>query len=359
MSEPASPAGSQLLSPRESASSSFRRAGSPQSPSRQHTPTIGQDHSRRDFARILRPEIYHPLTQLDTPPSFRSSSKQPSPETPLDGLLQTGHFRAAAISAANKLTLSVSPNDHVTIFELLYIRLVCLTLCGNTALAAQEVKALEDLNSGTYRDDLSQKHLVPWELRVLAVRLQGMGFSDSRKGVVGYYDLAKEAREEITRLKGAFGDAGIEERKMWNLRLEDLSIRVASALVEMGDLSAAASHLATLKEREHGQIGLTKALLWLKIGDTNAARRAVEESGEDAGVVAALSSMADGEYINAISEWRKLCERDADNEMYAQNLAVCLLYSGRMNEVSPIFVQFTSTSANMVVGKRHPRKADR
>ncbi|KFZ04520.1 hypothetical protein V501_09146, partial [Pseudogymnoascus sp. VKM F-4519 (FW-2642)] len=146
----------------------------------------------------------------------------------LPTLLSTSRFRAAAVLAANLLTTATAPTDHPTIFALLYVRLASLTLCNATALAAQEVKALEDLNSALYLDPLTSAHLVPWELRVLAVRLQGIGFNDPRRGVVGYFELARDARRALATLRKAVsedpesGDSTLVERQMWEERLVDL-----------------------------------------------------------------------------------------------------------------------------------------
>ena len=93
----------------------------------------------KDFGYLLRPEIYHPLTLLDVPPPFRVSSLQPDPSTPLDTLIAEGHFRSAAIKAAQLLAASsppIAPSDHENIFTLVYTRLSCLTLCNQTKLVS-------------------------------------------------------------------------------------------------------------------------------------------------------------------------------------------------------------------------------
>lgn len=238
--------------------------------------------------------------------------------------------------AAHKLTTEVAPTDTAQIFELLYIRLACLTLVGETQLAAQEVKILGDLNEAIYISE-DGKSVVPWELRVLAVRLQGIGYGDLRKGVMGYYELAREARAEI--LKCADG-----EKRMWEERLKDLGVRVASALVEMGDLSGAAAHLQTLRSEEGSkEAAFREALLWLKIGDVERAKAVIAsddaEKGEEQYVIAALAKMAEGNYKEAAEVWRGLLDRmDKDRkwegeEMWKVNLGVCLLYSGQIGEV--------------------------
>ncbi len=97
-----------------------------------------------------------------------------------------------------------------------YTRLACLTLIDATPLAAQEVKALEDLNSAFYLDDITGAHLVPWELRVLNVRLQAMGFGDPRRAVMSYYDLAREARSQIAAAAARHDNSA---RELWKDRL--------------------------------------------------------------------------------------------------------------------------------------------
>ncbi|KAJ4174378.1 hypothetical protein NW754_004795 [Fusarium falciforme] len=292
----------------------------------------------KDFSFLLRPEIYHPLTPLNVPVAFRNSQKQPSPEAPLEELLANGHFRAAAIAAVQELTGSgasggIDPTDSAKIFSLLYTRLACLTLIDATPLAAQEVKALEDLNDiRKYVDETTGEHLVPWELRVLNVRLQALGFGDARRAVMSYHDLAREARDRIAKAAAQHDNSATE---LWKARLGDLGIQVAGALIELEDLTGAAHHLSTLRDRGDGRMTLSKALLWLHLGDADSARacaRQVSASDENVEkLITALCDMADGEYESALENWRELKET-MDDEMVGVNTAVCLLYLGRIQE---------------------------
>lgn len=292
----------------------------------------------KDFSYLLKPEIYHPLTTQTVPPPFRSSPHQPAPDTPIADLLAKGHFRAAAIAAVHALTIGPdipSPTDHTRIFDLLYTRLSCLTLIDATPIAAQEARALEDVNNGAfYIDEITGTHLVPWDLRVLVVRLQAMGFGDPRRAVMSYYDLAREAR---LRLRAALATHDHSASELWKARLGELGVKVAGALVEMGDLVGAAAHLAGLRDTGDGKLGMARALLWLQLGDTAAARRCMgngeEDGGHGAKVVSALCEMADGNYEGAVSAWRGLKEEAEGDEMVVINLAVCLLYMGKMDEV--------------------------
>jgi tetratricopeptide (TPR) repeat protein len=217
----------------------------------------------------------------------------------------------------------------------LYTRLSCLTLIDATSLAAQEVKALEDLNARTYIDDATGEHLVPWELRVLNVRLQALGFGDSRRAVMSYHELAREAREHISKAMSRHDNSA---RELWKARLHDLGIKVAGALIEMDDLAGASHHLASLPHKGDSKLALSKALLWLQLGDADRARGCAKETvggaeeAENAEIlITALCDMADGEYEASLANWERL--QDLDDEMVATNTAVCLLYLGRMPEV--------------------------
>ncbi|KAL1841311.1 hypothetical protein VTJ49DRAFT_7148 [Mycothermus thermophilus] len=330
------------------------------------TPRLGP----KDFSFLLRPEIYHPLTQANVPPPFRNPpDPPPAPDTPIDELIAHGHFRAAAIAAARALTSPpgddttpegpLDPTDHRRIFHLFYTRLACLTLIDATPLAAQEVKALGDLHSAFYyysptpthppaddggsttkqksgppQQQQQQQHLVPWPLRVLAIRLQALGFGDPRRAVMSYYELAREAR---TRLAAAVAAEAEAEAAVWRERLVDLGVRVAGALAEMDDLAGAVEHLRTLPRgsgagSSGGMERMREALLWLQLGDVQAARACLaleacpggDDDAAEGGaegrrdvaerVVDALCDMADGEYETALGKWTALREEQAGKE---------------------------------------------
>lgn len=300
------------------------------------------------------------------PIAFRNSAKQPDPTAPLEQLLANGHFRAAAIAAVQELTGSgaqgaVDPTDSQRIFTLLYTRLVCLTLIDATPLAAQEVKALEDLsNTRTYVDDKTGEHLVPWELRVLNVRLQALGFGDPRRAVMSYHDLARDAREHIGKATARHDDSAVE---LWKARLYELGVKVAGALIDMDDLSGAACHLKSLRDRGDGKIALSKALLWLHLGDADEARECASQCSKGAAetekLILALCDMADGDYDSALKKWEDMRGDLPEDEMVGVNTAVCLLYLGRMQEVRAIKYLDENNADLNVPGPRYPRKPHR
>ncbi|KAJ5601505.1 hypothetical protein N7510_011039 [Penicillium lagena] len=313
----------------------------------------------KDLSFLLRPNIYHTLSPIDIPSPLRSEFIVLNPSEPLSAslsvlekLLAEGRFLIAAHFAGAILTSSLISSTNIKmIFALFYARLASLELSGNTLLAAQESKALEDLNSSFYYIDSDfdksetdkerhhpveryPRHIVPWPLRVLAVRLQSIGFGDPRRSIGGLYEIGLEARREIMR-----SDIPEEEREIWRRRLADLGIRSVNALVEMGDLDAAKRSLDNLRDSnpETSMTKMRKALLLLRIGDIDAASKvfsAEDESSRESALLQPLLSMADGRYPTAVEEWRALQQEGTrtDDALVAQNLAVCLLYMGRLDE---------------------------
>lgn len=315
----------------------------------------------QNFSFLRQPEIFHPLSQLEIPLPFRSEFPSLLPGQPLESALQQlndlckkGHYLPAAHFAATILTSSlITSTNYTAIFSLLYTRLTCLLLTGNTLLAAEESKALQDLNSSFYyvdvkpdlpkEDGSSQEppekaHLAPWPLRVIAVRLQSIGFSDTRRGITGLYDLGLEARRHIIR-----PGVGAEEKALWKARLGDLGIRVVNALVEMGDLEAARRSLASMAPPSKSDVRILqqRALLHLRVGDVDSAKDLFSSvSSPSANIVEPLLKMAEGKFDEAVTGWNELlkiyCGTD-DEVLIKQNLAVCLLYVGDLKQVRPSF----------------------
>ncbi len=180
------------------------------------------------------------------------------------------------------------------------------------------------MNSSFYRDEITGKNVLPWELRVLIVRLQGIGYGDAKRGVGGYYDLAKQARAEIKHSQD------MEERQIWRERLQDLGYCVANTLVELGELGAATRHLESLRPRDgkhHSSLDGRLALLYIHLGDIDAARRFLPPNIPN-NPLKPLLSMAEGRYSDAVEEWKAIPATD----IATHNLAVCLFYAGQIEQ---------------------------
>lgn len=275
--------------------------------------------------------LYNPQSSRNPqhlPSQFRTPNSQPPPSTPIPTLLANHNFRSVATAAALRLCTPPAP-PHEELFSLLYTRLACLTLINHLPFAAEESKALQDIDSPFYRDEITGKNVLPWELRVLAVRLQGVGYGDGRRAVGGFYDLAREARAEIKK------STDPEEKQTWKERLKELGLCVANALIEMGDAGAAIRHLESLRPRNGTDEVLEGrlALLYIKAGNVDAARQCLSDTS--ASELRPLLSMADGRYAEAAEEWKA----SPSSDLAKQNLAVCLFYTGEVDETLELLDQ--------------------
>ena len=287
------------------------------------------------------------------------------------------------------------------------MRLACLSLL-DLNLAAQESKVLGDVNSefyhtGTvgvegekgdvdYNDGDGEKskgghderrNILPWELRVLAVRLQAIGYGDARAGVVGYYELAREAREVIgmirrSKQKGhaSKGDEGEEEKSseeeeeaIWHRRLKELGIMVGNALIEMGDLAAAKRHLETLAPPEDKaaaekdeMLSAQLALLSLQMGDIQSAERHLasfqtktsESPQSPSALLNPLISISQSSPDSSTSQLRTILSSLASSSPYiplvTNNLAISLLYDARIEDAIPLLEDLMEQHSEVVKG---------
>lgn len=294
----------------------------------------------KDLTFLLRPANFHPLpstTHIPAPFLSTPSAAPPTDAAPA-ALLQQLRFRAAAIAAAAELTAASSPADNAAILELWYIRLLALCLAHQPAQAAQEIKVFQDLTSTFYLDPDTGRSVIPWEMRVLAVGLALA--SDPRRAVARYYALAAECRAAALDATVAPGD-----RAVWRARLGELGVRVANALLALGDLAAAVRHLSGLRTLPRRREAL--ALLYIRAGMIDQARACAGggdggDGGGDGGdgvdtMMDGLLLMAEGQWAEAVDVWRAMVTRggDCNGEMAANNLAVCQLYLGRLSDVCP------------------------
>lgn len=169
---------------------------------------------------------------------------------------------------------------------------------------------------------------------------------------MGYYELARECREHI-----ASPSSSPSEKDLWRTRLRDTGIRVANVLVEMGELEGAGRHLGTLSATAHPsdtpearEVLIMEALVWLRVGDVAAARRCLSAASSVAenelvdGTLTALLHIANGEYTHAVSAFSTLHSTFPHDAMVVQNLAVSLLYTGRIAEARTMLADLVDES---------------
>ncbi|KAI5198301.1 hypothetical protein E4T39_06833 [Aureobasidium subglaciale] len=338
----ASPASS-LLSPTQ--------PGHPTIRTRSKSP--GARTMQLDLSPLLRPSLYAPVPTSQIAAPFLSSQHQPAPDTDLDTLLSTRRFLHAADKATDLLTSgSISPSDTQKVLDLLYTRFACLVLCNLTPLAAKEAKALSDLlarESATYTRPYREIFLsqIPWHLRLLLLHLQVHGQVDGhRKAIMGLYALGGDCRTlaHKARVEKNEQDVGV-----WKTRLEELGVRVAAELVEMGELETARRHLDTLSsdtadDETKQKMCTRKTLLLLKMGDTEAAQTCLSSIptplNEDAqiqkGVLEALTSLSSSAYSTALAQLQHLATSYPFSALVKHNLAIAHLYTNNVNTASSI-----------------------
>ncbi|KAK5131086.1 hypothetical protein LTR08_001304 [Meristemomyces frigidus] len=326
-------------SPTTSASELTSPTGPADTPSAASPPAVSalphRPKPKVDLSFLQDPNIYHALPTEDVATAFLESEQQPPPETQLAGLLQNGHFRRAAERATTGI-LKCTPDDAEQIFQLMYTRLACVILLSRPDLAAQEAAPLTDLlarNSPGAKDIMP---LVPWELRLLTVRLQSIGAVDGgRRGIMALYGLSAEIRAHLRQAKADEDEA---EQRVWASRLQDLGLRVADALVEMGELETANRHLETLTKVDADDIISRRALLSMRMGDIAGARTCLKSLQHDDKRAAfdVLLKVADGDFSGAAETWQGLTEQQPSHAIFANNLAVSLLYTGHITSSQDI-----------------------
>ena len=151
------------------------------------------------------------------------------------------------------------------------------------------------------------------------------------------YSLAGEVRGHI---REAFATGNETQRSMWSDRLDDLGLRVADTLVEMGELETATRHLETLVGVDGDELAYRKALLRLRVGDVTGAQISVNKIQDAARKTAldALLDIANGDTSAATEKWQSRSNEE-NNALFASNLAVGLLYTGKLAQAQQIFEQ--------------------
>ena len=344
-------------------------------PNRRHrspSPNTSAPRPLIDLSPLLRPALYNQIPTAGIPPPFLHSANQLPPDTPLSTLLSAGHFRAAAEKAADTLSsgLDISPLDIPRILSLFHTRLATLVLLSHAELAAKEARAFLDIlareagsasqpsSRATSRERRSPigapigaargagertnpLALIPWDLRLLLERLKTVLVNDKRRGIMGLYQLGSECRVQAAAAAKTGDD---DSRAVWSARLLDLGIRVAAELVDMGEFETALRHLETLERgieaadlEARTRMAVRRALLYLKMGNLEAAEKCFEGSDVAATevlVLRALGLMAEGDYDAAAAALEPLRRTHPDDELVRQNLAVCLLYAGDITAAS-------------------------
>lgn len=197
-------------------------------------------------------------------------------------------------------------------------------------LAAQEASPLLNLLAQNAPGVDEIVSIVPWELRLLLVRLQSLATADGgRRGIMALYTLAAEVRAHV---KQARTDDDATAIQLWIARLQDLGLRVADALVEMGELDTANRHLQSLTDVDADEVRYRKALLRIRVGDIAGANNCVASLEDETrkSMLEALLKVADGDYEAAADSWQSLLSDRPGHAVYSNNAQVAMLYTGHI-----------------------------
>lgn len=162
-----------------------------------------------------------------------------------------------------------------------------------------------------------------------------------RRAIMGLYALSSECRTLAQKARTEKDDSAF---KLWKDRLSDLGLKVANELVEMGELETAQRHLDTLSSATTAddisatdKMCIRKTLLWLKIGDTQAAKKCLatsstadESTNLQRQVLEALVHFSASDFSSAVSALQALAEKYPSNPLIKHNLAIAYLYNNNV-----------------------------
>lgn len=258
------------------------------------------------------------------------------------------------------------------LINLWYARLLSLVKLGQYDMAQAELDQLGDLGGSQYRyesysPDLftnsdiwtREKHgggnsrkgcMVPFELFVLKARLQGY-LGDIYESIDQLYDLIVRCKkfEAICQVGG--DSIGAQQ---WRDITGQLHLMVLNCLVELNDLPAATRHGRELVKRYPQDINLHSGLgrLYLQLGDVTRAEEVFKNVEElvtnhnyseterahfqlQLATNRALLAVTQGQWQVAKSAFEEVLSREPENLTATNNLVVCELYAGQLNDAIP------------------------
>lgn len=320
-----------------------------------------------NLTHLIDSKCFHPLPVYNPPQPFPLA---PPPEIANDiEALYKMHFYRHAAEVAKKNILEISAESlksseevQQLLFQLWIWRQTSLIMARLGTIGREEAKHLEELGSDRYRLPTTGECIVPWRLRLITIRVQAGG--DSLAGIQKYYNLAREARSEIVRLrKKILGFEGDEEKKgnlesqvkIWEKRLRNLGLFTSSMLLGIRDTKSALSLLISMhqdceklqdKHEEYAkftpQVAFAVALVYLQIGDTISSREWFQRIQgnnflQDLGF--GVCAIADADWASAESILKKVEISSTEKQDMSQvsinnNLAITKVYRGKLAEVT-------------------------
>ncbi|TRM65609.1 hypothetical protein BD626DRAFT_221310 [Schizophyllum amplum] len=243
-------------------------------------------------------------------------------------------WRALARMARDRL-VAADPEDLTLVLGLWYLRLSALArlrLFNQTAAECSNLfNVLDAIDPPSARAWLMDR-ILPFELEVMRARLRYWGGDPA-----GYIDalaglLAKckvKARATPKRDEATIG--------MWKERGARVALILASQMAETKDYTAATRLLEPLAVSPPLRSAVGR--IYLQAGDVHAAERHFAAVAADPGADTAqketntaVLAAARGEWAEASEVLRGLLDREQDNHVAVNNLAVALLAQGKLKD---------------------------
>lgn len=327
-----------------------------------------------DISHLIDPKCFHQLPVYNPPQPFPLAAPAEIAND-VDALYSHQFYRHAA-EAARKELVGMSSEELKTnvelqqrLFHLWTTRHAALILTRLGTIAREEARYLDELGADRYRLATTGECIVPWRLRLMVVRAQAGG--DTQTGIAKYYTLAREARAEISRLRrkmtadceGLQKEEDVRELKLWEKRLCNLGLFTSSMLMGTRDTKSALSLLISMHqdclkfsatEEDYKpftqQVAFAVALVYLQIGDTISSREWFQRVAEDQflqDLGLGVCAIADSDWESAESILKRVeSSVTAEKEVMSKvsinnNLAVAKIYRGKLGEAITLLEDMT------------------
>ncbi|GJJ11256.1 hypothetical protein Clacol_005488 [Clathrus columnatus] len=254
-------------------------------------------------------------------------------------LVMTNSWRSLAKMARDRI-VATPPSDLTLILELWYIRLSSLARMRLYNQASAECTSLFTVLNGveplTARNHLFNE-VLPFELEIMNARVRY--WSDDH---IGYLDALMVLFNKCKRRAKECSKAGNETgHGMWVERGTRITLIIASQMIEMKDILSAARLLSSLTEQPNASPALFSAIarIYVCCGHLKTASKyfSIVENHPKADETSknmnrALEAIAYGKFEEAVQILRHVTDANPDNAVAANNLAVALFGTGRVQE---------------------------
>ncbi|KAF9163584.1 hypothetical protein DFQ26_002340 [Actinomortierella ambigua] len=282
-----------------------------------------------------------------------------------------------AMARYAKTQILGTPADQILkLINLWYVRLMALVQLGQYEMARAEFEQLGDLRGPLYRYENYPPEmlyepseserlasliensqppiqrrgcLVPFEMLVLQARLPGY-MGDTAEAIDQLYDLILYCKKCEATCKAHKDARGVQQ---WRALPGQLQLLVINYLMELKDYPLATRHAHNLAQQYSGDINLRSGLgrLYLQLGDLEQATNVFEDVEAMVNALPgspsdthfslqvlmnkAFLAVSQGHWVAAKHAFEQVLRVEPENLAVSNNLAVCELYMGMLNESIP------------------------